>query len=543
MENKLCPERAISHRIIRRSGTCLALVALLFQSGFGSASSHADERTREVVSTLLRALVESQINRDGRRDHLRPDSQNPPRPDTPAAASAEMLRLRPIFGSLAQETGTLSSLLQTDAIYNHELRQCSFDVLQFHENAKAIQLRASTESDHRRMMEMVRRFNADWKTISHQLRGVDQLNQRTKQSIQRIDGLDLQYCQLLGIVEQVDGREIIRVTAALEADLRTLADEIQFAPGVITNRAQIVGQIRRSQEQIHHFSHTLADGATFQTLVAEYQAAYQTWTQVAPSLDAFQNQSVIRAIDRIQDGHGTMHRLLRLPLPMNATRLLAMARRVQAELTTLSRTITLEQLLSLPDARHVLSSADATLGCTENLVDVLSNPNQIRDAGQAWFYLNDAWSVFAFHIRSLPNPETRAHIEHAEQMIDSLRCMLGIRVAFDMRAAAQRAASIHAMADKLQLTVNQWVSRPGKQNPEAVTEAEALENRSHQLDDLAMSRERRDVLRAKCDEVIEEWQHLRTHLVKCDTPEREVLDRITETFIPELVRMRVMLDD
>lgn len=529
------------------------LVAALFASmcaSWNSSVAQAQERRGEVAKSLLRALIESQVERDDRRSNLRPGPGQPiPVPVPQIPTTAEMQRLRPVIAALAQESAKFSDLLAADGRFNHELRHSATDALRFQASATALQQRAGVEQDHRRVVEGFRNLNTEWRTLAHHIQTTGGISPPTKQSLGRISELDGQYCQLLGIQEQIDARELGRVAGSLEADLRTLTDEILYAPAAAApnptpaNRNQVVGHLRRLQEQTHQLTHFVDDGAALNTLVTEYQNSHRLWTQLRPSLDAYAGQSITRAIGRIQDGHRAMHRLLRQPFPVDAPLLLKMAKGIQAELTTLARTITLEQMLALPDARSVISSADAAFGCAENLADVLSDPKQIASAGEAWFYLDEAWNVLAYHIEPIQNPETRRHAEHTTQAIDALRSTLGASVVFDQRVAAQRCASLHALADRLHTTVHQWLARPGKQDRTIETEAEALEGRCHELDTLAQTRTPRATLRAKCDEILEEWQHLRPLLLRCDTEERETLNRLTDSFIPELVKTRMMLED
>lgn len=527
---------------IGRRGVVTVLAATLFAqwSLWGSPSKLEAQSGKDVGKALLRALIESQLDRDDRRGQFRPGPGQPI--PAPVPTTAEMQRLRPIAASLAQESANFSNLLAADGRYNREIRQSATDALRWQASVSALQQRAAIEQDHRRMIEGYRSLNSDWRTLSHQIQNTNGISQQTKQCVARLNSLDEQYCQLLGIQEQIDGRELGRVIGSLEADLRTLTDEIQYAPGA-PNRGPVIGQLRRLQEQTHHLTHDLADGTASSTLAAEYQAVHRSWAQLRPGLDQYQGQSIVRAIGRIQDGHRAMHRLLRLPFPVDAAQLLRMAAEIRGELTTLSRTITLEQLMALPDGRSVFASADAAFGCAENLADVVADPKQIASAGEAWFYLEEAWNVLAFHLEPIQNPETRRHAEHVEQSIDSLRSTLGVTVVFDQRIAAQRAASLHALADRLHTTVHQWLARPGKQDGTIETEVEALEARSHELDNLTQTRATRAVLRAKCDEVLVEWQHLRPLLLRCDTEERATLDRLTDSFIPELVKTRMMLED
>jgi hypothetical protein len=47
----------------------------------------------------------------------------------------------------------------------------------------------------------------------------------------------------------------------------------------------------------------------------------------------------------------------------------------------------------------------------------------------------------------------------------------------------------------------------------------------------------------KCDEIIAEWQQLRTALSRCETEEKESIEQTIDEFIPALIRLRTMLEN
>ena len=47
----------------------------------------------------------------------------------------------------------------------------------------------------------------------------------------------------------------------------------------------------------------------------------------------------------------------------------------------------------------------------------------------------------------------------------------------------------------------------------------------------------------KCDEIIADWQQLRTALSRCETEEKESIEQTIDEFIPALIRLRTMLEN
>ena len=139
--------------------TVLAATLLAQWSLCGSPSKLEAQSGKDVGKALLRALIESQLDRDDRRGQFRPGPGQPI--PAPVPTTAEMQRLRPIAASLAQESANFSNLLAADGRYNREIRQSATDALRWQASVSALQQRAAIEQDHRRMIEGYRNQSSD----------------------------------------------------------------------------------------------------------------------------------------------------------------------------------------------------------------------------------------------------------------------------------------------------------------------------------------------------------------------------------------------
>ena len=72
----------------------------------------------DIARGLLRALIESQLEKANRKNRNLPDPFRTPLTQQRGTLTAEMQKLRPVAASFAQESATLAALLNTDARRN-----------------------------------------------------------------------------------------------------------------------------------------------------------------------------------------------------------------------------------------------------------------------------------------------------------------------------------------------------------------------------------------------------------------------------------------
>ena len=70
-----------------------------------------------------------------------------------------------------------------------------------------------------------------------------------------------------------------------------------------------------------------------------------------------------------------------------------------------------------------------------------------------------------------------------------------------------------------------------------------LEDKCRSLESLSINQRDQPRARSRCDEVIAVWQTIRPQLLQCTTPERETLERLSDSFTQDVVRLRMMLDE
>lgn len=531
--------------MVKKNGCILLCMAVLCGSLFPALA--AAQNGEDIAKDLLRALIESQLDKSRRRSGGPNDPFREPQGKgnlRPGQASQEILKLRPITAGLAQESATLSALLNSDAHRSFEIRKQLQPAIQLQATASALRQQCEAQSNHLALREGYRGLNNEWKTLSHQLDQCKSLGTQTRECMKRISSLDAQYCSILGIQEQFNNLELTREAYTLTTYLRDLVDDIQAtAPRPGTSHDRVLRDLGRLSQESNYFAQLISGGVPFSNAVIEYQQLFKSWQSVEDELNVYSGPSIVRAMGRIHDSHQTIHELLRLEIGIDQKLVLHMVHELDDNLTGLFKSITLDEMMSLPDAAAVASAADATYGNIQNLDDLVHRKESTQAIAEAWVFANEAWEVFAFYVSPSPNARTQASLRSITQTMQSLKRTMGIAVSFDRGAMVKSASSLENMGEHLVTAIKRWHTRPGTHNPALVSQAQSLVDHSHYLEQELLSGHRGTKFSRRMDEIIAVWQQIRPELAKCDTDDSETINHIIGTFTPELIRLRTMLSE
>ena len=506
----------------------------------------AAAQTREdIAKDLLRALIESQLEKSRRKSGGHPDSLRDPQGKgnpRPAQTTQEMQKLRPITASLAQESATLTALLNSDSRHNLEVRRHLQPTIQFQATASVLQQLSETQPNHLALQDGYRGFNNEWTTLSHQLDQCKSLGPQTRECMKRIANLNAQYCSIMGIQDQFNNAELTREAYTLATYLRDLTDDIQTtAPRPGTGRDHVLRSLGRLSQESNYFAQLVSGGVPFSKAVTEYKRVHQSWQAMENELNAYRGPLIARALARIRESHQSIHELLRLEIGIDQKFVLHMVHEADENLTSLFKSITLDEMMSLPDAAAVPSAADAAYGNIQNLDDLVHRNESVQAIAEAWVFANEAWEVFAFYLSRSPNPRTQASLRSITQTMQSLKRTMGISVSFDRGAMVKSASSLESMGELLVTAIKRWQKGPGTHNPVLVSHAQSLIDHSHHLEQSLLSGHQGTAYNHELDEITTVWQQLRPELAKCHTEESETINHIIATFTPELIRLRTML--
>lgn len=521
----------------KRPVTCLiTLLTTLLLHGFSLSGVQA-QSGEDIAKGLLRALIDSRLEREGRHRDPRADL----RPQQPRQLTPEMRQLRTLSASFAQEVDQLAALLQTEARRDHTLRHHLPDVIQFQASAAALRQQADRYKDHQPLMDSYRQLNADWLTLSHRLRGSQRLSPQAIRRLDRVGQLDAQYCALLGIEAQFDSRALVRAAHTLAAELRQLGTLLRYGVPHSAARAGLLNRIERLRFQADEFARLATEDRRLPVVIAEYELLHQEWMRVEVELDRFDNRELTRGVQRVATIHQEIHAYLRLEHGPDRRLVQHLIRDMDSTLVELFRNITLNELISLPGSRDITDAADTTYGTLQNLADVVQRDEPIQSVGEAWTYVSESWELLAFHLAPIRNPQARRRMEEVAGQLSALRQTIGVEVAWDHHEMVRRATAVEAVAGRIHRIVQRWHNASGIRNDHHTQQSRQLSECATELRRRIALRQPHDQIREECDEVIVLWQELRPHLAECDTHEKELLLRLSAGLTPDLIYVRSML--
>lgn len=527
------------NRTIRTALVVTIVACHLSTTGIDSAKAQKGD---DVVKGLLRALIESQLEKSNRREVAPPPAQfNPGRNNTPPGRlSPRVNQLRPIASSFAQEANTLRALLQTDAARNFLVRHHLGDAIRLQATASAVQQRTAMARSEESVRESFQGLNTAWTSLAHELSTCDGLRSQTKACIQRLNRLDQQYCGILGIQTGFERQRVIQTSYALSAYCRDLLESMQVGARPTGRNRILQRKLAHLCEEVDYFAGLVSDNVQFQTVAVEYTQLYAEWKQLESQLDQQANPSVTRGIRRIREAHRTLHNLLRMTMTVDPEYIHELVHQLEERQRHLYQSITLEQLMLLPDSELVSMTASELDGAIENMDQLILRKRSISELADAFGFIDSAWNRLAFYLAPIREPQTLTHLTSTHDAVKTIQVALGITIEFDRTTLLNMASSLEQLSDTLERTLIQWQRRPGNHDQSLVSKAHQMAAAFHEIEQtLAVNRSVVDA--GQCDQAIQLWQEIRPALKTCTTIEQEQFQHIANTMTPELIRFRTLL--
>lgn len=499
------------------------------------------QKGEDVVKGLLRALIESQLEKSNRREVAPPPAQfNPGRNTPPGRLSPRMNQLRPIASSFAQEATTLRTLLQTDAARDFHVRNHLGDAIRLQATASAVQQRTSISRTEDSVRDSFQSLNTAWTSLAHELSTCSGLRSQTTACIQRLNRLDKQYTAILGIQTGFDRQQVIQTAYALSAYCRDLLDSLQVGIRPTGRNRILQRKLAHLCEEVDYFAGLVSDNVQFQTASAEYSQLFAEWKQLESQLNQQASPTVTRGIRRIREAHRTLHTLLRMTMTVDPEYVHELVHELEQRQQLLFQTVTLEQLMNLPDSGLISLTANELAGAVENMDQLIVRKRGIAELAEAFSFIDNAWNRLAFYLEPIRAPQTLASLSATHDAVKTIQVALGVTIEFDRTALLNMASSLEQLSDTLERTLVQWQRRPGSHDRSLVTKAHQMSALFHEIEQ-ALALNRPLVNAGQCDQAIQLWQEIRPALSNCDTIEREQFRHISETMTPELIRFRTML--
>ena len=525
------------------SRTVLAATLIACHLTAMGIDSAVAQKGDEVVKGLLRALIESQVDKANRRETApAPGQMNPRRnPNRPPRLSPQVNQLRPIASNFAQEASTLRTLLQTDAARHFHVRHYLSDATKLQATAWTVQQRTAIARTEDSVRSSFEDLNTAWTTLAHELSTCAGLRNQTTACIARLNRIDQQYSKILGIQTGFDRKQVIQTAYALSAYCRDLSEGLQVGVRPGGRNRILQRKLAHLCAEVDYFAGLVADNVQFQTAASEYTQLYTEWKQLESQLNQQTSPTVIRSIRKIREAHRTLHHLLRMTMQVDPEYIRELVKILEGRQRLLFQTITLDQLMILPDSELVSITANELTGAIENMNQLILRKQGITELAEAFQFIDAAWNRLAFYLEPIQQPQTLATLTATHDAVKTIQVALAVTIEIDRTALLNMASSLEQLSDTLERTLTYWQRRPGNHDQTLISKAHQMSVIFHQIEQ-NLSLNQPTINSTQCDQAIQLWQEIRPALKTCTTIEQEQFQHIASTMTPKLIRFHTLLN-
>ena len=192
------------------------------------------QRPRDFIEKLLRAVMESQVDSQNARQTLpgrqivvpgQPRVVVQPRPNV--TVSPQMVNLRKYVTSMGTECDNLIQDLRTHSATVPQVLPLLGDVIQIRANINVIQQQCNTYPTIEPIRPQVVRLDRDWRALKHHL-GQLQLRPECQQRVTRCHTHHQELAGIYDLQPQFPRQQLARLTSEMHADIQHLVQDIYY---------------------------------------------------------------------------------------------------------------------------------------------------------------------------------------------------------------------------------------------------------------------------------------------------------------------------
>jgi len=498
----------------------------------------AQAQDGSLIGGLLRELLESKIRRreEKRRQLVIPGQQIV----VPREIPANIRTARGYCDSFATESQRLVQMLRKQPANIGGVRPCIDELLRLQARAELMSKRFASPLENRVVIEDIRELDRDWRTAQYHLQRVRGLPGVCDKSIERLNTLNTQCCELFDIGPQINRHEIERLAGALSAEIHHLERDVEYE--MRGNVRQVINRLRRAENAAQLLGRAVADGDSYDAVVAEFQDFATKWNDISHVLDKTNNRHIGRTVEEIHGITRAIHEQLWLPVGIDYEHIEHIATATGQRVKLLNDSFSLSMLTQLPDAPSVIRSAQALNQQLTGICACAAKQGAEDQLVQHWAELDSAWREFSLHTDPIDSAEIRRLRTEIAANVDAMRHGLGVQLAFDRGAVVRYAAELEAIALQAQRRVAMWQRRPNARvDAGMIRSAKKLITDCQQLHEGCAGTTSREQLTRDVGRLAKSWSQLRPQLMRCKTVDQRALQRISDDATARLIRLQTVL--
>ncbi len=506
-----------------------------------TAAAQPNERRREFVEGVLRALVETQV-----LPHLAREGQ-PPQGTPPAPRPSTDPRYREARGAVEEfstQSGELIAVMRQEERVRPELRPLLGDAIAVKAMTDALLRRADAQPDAALLAQGFPAVDQHWRTLATRLEGSYTVSGTCRQCVRKLNACGGQVCQKLGLSPQVDREEIVQLLANLSGHLRGLLDDIAGGRQLSRESQVVLIEGQRLQMQVNLLTATASRPCPYEEFLGQYRSLHKNWLALANrirSLDLRDCECRLRRIDHV---HRQLHEMLWIPFEFDRRGLARDATLLARSVDAACACVSLKMLLAVPNAEDVVEAARELQSMCADFSQAAAGQDSLDSLRWDFRPLDVQWQELRSCFQGLASAELSQHLADVDDGVLAVQELLGITPLVDVEQAIELAGQVDSLTDQLQHDVVERLG-PSSRYPasfrrDAAAAADAVHGAAHQLHDDLLRHPQAESVRKNAERLAASWQALQEYVGRLDHRDQAIVTRNYERLAPALARLQMM---
>jgi hypothetical protein len=330
----------------------------------------------------------------------------------------------------------------------------------------------------------------------------------------------------------------------LSAETRHLVEDVAFEVPHGKGRGELISQGRQLELQVNQLADAISRDVRYDVIVDAYKDYHTRWRRWASGLRTIDSRYVMRGVRRVDLTNDQIHELLWIPQVIDRQQIVHRAKALAGDVDQILIATSVRDLLGLPNAADVLSTARELAGLCEGFAQSAAGRSDLDDLLWDYRVLDVEWQTLQGHFKAINNIDLQQRLAAADQTAAALRESLGIRPISDFREAVRLAASVDNLADILQRDARHRMGMSARYSPQfrklLIDSTSQFHDAAHEFHDSVVRHADDSRLRSQCAGLARLWEQMGGHFAKCTPEDRSVLRDTCHRIAPALAKLQVL---
>ena len=513
-----------------------------------AAQAPAQEQRREFIQSLLKGLIESQL--ENSRGQSYPQGRLPagyprvqPIPAQPriGAPTAQLVKVRRQFANMSKQCDVMITEIRTHEAQSPQLRGLLADCLQIKAAVNVLVQQSNRCSTVEPLQVRYAALDQDWRSVNHRLGQVRGLDAGCRRCIDKFHGYADQVCTTLDLQPQFNRLELANLTAALAASVDHLIQDIHYDLQGNSNREKIVRRAQAVYLEIDQAA-PLVQRGSYDQLAKAYQSGLRDWRKLSHSLRNHLTPRISRDVQKIENISAQISDVMWFKSEMDREHLCDVLHTCDSHVDRMLNRMTVAELLNCKSPGAVLASArDFKQHCGQ-FSESLSGGKSMDELLWDYRSFDKHWDQFNGHLSPI---ETKFVVECRSNVGDSIEILdqtFGAGPIINRAVLLRMGRDLDQLTNELSQGIRQRVDQrkyPGIHQT-ICDNCDRLHQQSRQLHQhIVSSRGNNYDIHQFAEPLYQEWVTLKPLINQCKPEDRREFGALRSQIEPLIVKLEV----